>query len=731
MQEFNYNINNKDIAIEFLTTYKEALTHKRVRASAFDTETTGLHPIVDKPFLFQCGYLDVDGIIRTAAIELSTHPDKEEPTVLSKWFINTWNRLTKDSPIYLGHHVSFDQHMMYNVGMMYDKWDNLSDTQFFIRASSDAKQESKGGEPLGLKPYAKKHINGAARDYETKLEHEKTAQAKAYNDSLLKATSWKKKDFNEFFKDKTNDYTDLPPVVQMRYKRWHESLPEYLQLKVTGTVESNMIRYDYLDRANVIEYGHKDVTYTLMIWDMCEPVVTVRNNWTQVKREQEVLKHFWAMERVGFKVNPQYLQDSRIKLKAYIRQRRKDLHALAGEKLSTSQSLRFKAILAERYNITVDTTGSEYMQQVCDKLPESDAKEFIQTMLELRTLEKWYSTYICKFDYQLKLVHDRIYTSVHQCQAVTGRISCDFQQFPKAGLTALDGTELFDPRQMVITDDEYPYIIYLDYSAQELRLQALWTYLIGCPDKNMMRAYCPYLCHRADGTKWNPEDDNLVAQAYDGSWLQDEDNQPWKATDLHGAMTLTIFPDLTEDDPNFHDLRYVGKRTNFAKNYGASYSVIRRMFPEFDDETCHRIDEAYYNTFPGVKAYHDYCFNRENYPYTENLYGVKYYGQGGHNLRNTLVQGSAAYMTKDRICQVAKYMRDNNMKSKICMQIHDELQFYAHKDDDPQHWFNIQAIMADTGSQVPIIADMEVTTTTWKAKKEIKTLEELKHELNI
>ena len=706
------DVQSKEDAIPFLTTYKQRLAHKEVLASAYDTETTGLHIIKDNPFLFQCGYMDKDENIYTAVIEL-TH------SKLDEWFIDTWNRLTEDSPHYVGHHVSYDQHMMYNYGHMYSKWDNVTDTQFHIRAAHDAVQTDRGGAPLQLKPYAARYIDKNARDFEKELDREKTEQSKRYNKELKNALGWNMKEIDTFFKDKTHDEYDLPADKREAYLKWKATLPEYLQLKVRGKVESDMIRYDYLNRQNVITYGHYDVIYTLEIWNRTRKVIDVRDNWTQVEREEEVLRYFWAMERVGFLVDKQYLDDSRIRLKEYIYKRREDLHSLAGEELATSQSQRFKAILAERYNLQVETTGSEYMEQQVKGMPDGDCKEFIETMLELRTLEKWYSTYICKFDYDLKLDPTHIYTSVHQCQAVTGRISCDFQQFPKAGIQDNEGNTLFDPRQMVITNEEFPYIVYLDYSAQELRLQALWTYLIGHPDKNMMRAYSPYLCHTQEGVRFDPENEDIVKHAYDWEWFQDEDNQPWKATDLHGAMTKTIFPGLTEADPKFHDLRYVGKRTNFAKNYGASYAVIRRMFPEFDDETCHRIDKAYYETFPGVKAYHNWCFEREAYPFTTNLYGVKYYGQGGHNLRNTLVQGSAAYMTKDRICRVAEYMRDNHMKSKICMQIHDELQFYGHKDDDIHHWFEIQKIMSDNHSQVPVIADMEVTTTDWKHKYEV------------
>ena len=658
----------KDIkqAETILKNYRDELRAGRVTASAFDTETTGLHPTVDKPFLFQCGYYYNDnGVVYVVDIERNNR--------VATYFIRNWNRLTEHAPIYLGHHVIYDLHMLTNIGLPYTYWDNLSDTQFYIRAASDAVQQGKGGEPLALKDWAVRHIDRDANKYEKELKLLRSEKAKQYNDSLLQATGWKKGKFNDFFKDKLNDANDLPPETFQIYMEWWRSLPEYLQLQVTGTVESDMIRYSEIDRERVINYGYYDIEYTLGCYRLCAPVVRNRDNLTQVQLENEQLRVFFEMERVGFKVDTEYLNLCKERTKEYTLQRRKDLSLLAGKELSCHQNSEILSILLNKYGYQSEAADKDTLTLLAGRIKREDADseaiEFIETVLELRSLEKWYSTYIRKFDYQLK-VSDRIYTSIAQVGAVSGRITCDFQQFPKAGLTDLEGNELFDPRRMVIVEEEYPAICYLDYSAQELRVQALMTYLVGTPDMNMLRAYCPWQCHTEDGIKWDPENPMITARAYDVKWYQDEDNQEWTPTDLHGAMTLNIFPGLTKDDPTFHDKRYVGKRANFMKTYGGGYECCRQAFPDFSDEVCHAIDEAYYKTYPGVKGYHEWCFAQANEPYTENLYGVKYYGVNGHHLRNMLIQGSCAYMTKNRQTALTKYIRDNNLKSKFVMPIH-------------------------------------------------------------
>ena len=713
-------ITHRGEANEVLARLYKHIKYSKVTAAAFDTETTGLHPILDVPFLYQCGWYCKEfnkGI--AVVMDLETTPKD-----VQDYFLTHWHKLMADVPVYLGHHVVYDLHMMHNYGYDYSE-PNISDTQFYIRASSDAVQADKGGEPLGLKDWAVRHISKDANSFEKELKQERTAKAKALNDKLLRMTGWKKKEFDEFFNDKTNDYTDLPQQIQAKYLLWHSELPEYLKDKVTATVESDMIQYNTLDRAMVKKYGYKDIEYTLECHNLCTPVIDVRKNWEQVRRENQQIYPLFRMERVGFKVNREYVAEAKKKTKAYIQQRRSDLEALAQTDLKVGQHAKIKSLLSTLYGVTVDGTGKEELEILVSNLKRAggydECIEFIETILELRTLEKWYSTYICRFDYELKRT-DRIYTSIHQVETVSGRVSCNFQQFPKEGLVTLDGIELFSPREMVIVDDDYPAIVYLDYSQIELRLQALYTYLLGEPDLNLCRAYSPFRCHRADGRAYDPEKD--TKEAYQGTWYTDESNEPWVPTDVHGATTEKAFG-ITPQDERFHALRYVGKRVNFAKNYGASIARIRQMFPEYSEEECKRIDEAYYKAFPGVKNYHEACFRWAEEPWMDNLFGVKYYGVSGHNLRNILIQGSGAYFLKEKIAKVDEYLQTNHCKSKFVMQIHDELQFYWSREDDPKIFFDIKNIMEDTEAQIPIIADMEVTTTTWKAKVEVESLDEL------
>ena len=724
--------------------------------AAFDTETTGLHIILDKPFIFQFGYLSNDFTHGyTYAIDIARQPD------LAKQTISVWHDYVRKNVIkYLAHNVKFDLHMLANIGLTYAE-SNLSDTMFYIRYAHDAIPVRFGGVPLGLKEYAAQYIDRHAKQHEQLLMLEKSHLTKTYNTMLCNrlkkcgtppaqynAKSYTQGVVNEIFKDCIATKDSLPTVeTRQAYEQWlNEDLPRWLAVKVNGLVESDMIRYDVLNREHLLTYAHYDIIYVLLIYLKLKDTVTARGNDIGIKMEEDVILPLWEMERVGFKVNVPYLRDCKTKVEQYIKQQREKLYTLAEERdFTVAQHAKIKEILFKKFNQTVQSTGDDELTLLVDNLKVTDKDnpiiEFIEIIQELRTLQKWYSTYIIRFLKDLNNCN-RLYTMINQVGTASGRVTSDFQQFPKEGIKTKDGEELFKPRRMVeVSNDEgYNAIVYLDYSQIELRFQAFYTILVGTPDKNLCRAYMPYECYRLSDTNehipfdfknpehikhWNDKDAEGKSV-----WLHNEDDTPWVPTDVHGATTKAAFG-IDETHPDYKHLRYVGKRVNFAKNYGAQRGKIRVMFPDRTEEEIDRIDAAYYTAFPGVKNYHTYCYERaQNYSYTENLFGIRYYGTTGHKLINMLVQGSAAFYLKWKIKQVYDYCKANNVKSRFQMNIHDELSFERYTGEDTV-FFDFKNIMETwEDSYVPIVADMEVTTTTWAEKVEVETLSELRLHLS-
>lgn len=725
-------------------TLKRIVTKVNPRIGAVDTETNGLHIINSKPFVVQFGFLDIPNMKGfTFAVDL-------ENTGFADEVLTYWDSIAHTLDIYMGHNIKFDLHMLANIGHEY-KDSNLSDTQFYIRYAHDALHPNEGGPVLGLKEYATRYIDRNAKLHEQKLNKEKTDITKIYNNRLKdmlnksgaklpkgsEAKSFTLKVINNLFKDCIFDITDLPEDMKEVYLEWLHSLPLYLQHKIQSLVESDMLRYNDLNRENLIRYAHYDIVYTLEIWASLTHIIKNRQQEEAIKIENMCILPWYEMERTGFHADVEYLESARIKLKNYIKKQRKEFYNLAGTEISVGQHATLKKILQEKFNLELKNTDDESLSLLKAELDKkSQAYRFIQLLQELRTLEKWYSVYIIRFQKDLKNT-DMLYTTINQVGTVSGRITSDFQQFPKKPILSETGEELFHPRKVIKTNTA---LVYLDYSQIELRFQALYTLLLGSPDMNMCRAYMPYKCYKIPEVgrqfikeEFDPKNSEHIKNYKKYKWYHLEDDTEWEPVDVHGATTLAAFPGLKKTDPEYHDLRYIGKRVNFAKNYGAELSRIKQMFPDKTDEECRQINEAYYKAFPGIKNYHEYCKTRAlTYSNTENLFHIRYYNVNGHKLKNMLIQGSAAFFLKWKIIQLYNYCQKNNIKTRFQMQIHDELSWEWNPEDPPEIFFKFKEIMEDwPASMVPIIADMEVTTTSWADKEEISSLEELKGKLYV
>lgn len=697
---------------EEANVFKETMLKEAPEIGGFDSETTGLHIIEDRPFVFQFGFVN-----KELTKGWSYSVDLQEEPIIAAACINTFLDLARRLIINLGANTKFDLHMLANMGFKFYPG-NLSDLQFYIRYGHDALAPKNGGPPLALKNYTARYVDRNAKEHDNKLQQERTTIASQIKGKLRQKLKGiiGLGDLEKYFKDKTFDYTNLPDNIRSIYEVWlEEDVPKRIRKAAERFLETNDIPYDWLNRDNLHVYAQYDVVYTIEDYLKIKPVIEARGNMEAIRFEDSVLIPLFEMERVGFLIDQNYLAASQKKMKEYIWKKRQLLKDIAKREVKISQSKLLLKIFNEYFEFSLSSTNAEVLDRELVNLkhnPEENKEiiQFIETIQELRSLEKWYSTYIVRFVQQLER-NPRIFTQIAQVGTVSGRVSSDFQQFPREALYDDKGEELFHPRKIVLAP-QGGRLVYVDYSQVELRITAMYSILIGKPDLNLCRAYMPFECSKRDGK----------------FYLNEKPEQEWIPTDLHSATAEELFPEKLPRGADWKHWRSFAKTYNFMKNYGGSITQTRKMFPQADEADLKRKDGAYYRTFPGIKAYHDYCYRLAiERPYAENLFGVRYYGLSGHKIINILGQGSGAFLLKWKIRELWEYKQKHpELKAQYQMNIHDENSW-----EDPdcsltwEHLLAMKKIMEDwKEAPVPIIGEIAVSYTNWGEKKDISTEEE-------
>lgn len=642
----------------------------------FDTETTGLHIILDKAFCLTFAMVNMKERLGKAYVVDLRYRNRAfmeclENILLSAKKLVAWN-------------TKFDLHMTYNVGMeRLIKHPGLTDAMIYARLANAALPSKNGGVNLKLKPYSAKYLDSDAQYYEKKVAEAKKELAMKRN-KILKSMGVKIGELNEFLKDKINTVDDLPKEIR----------------DILLDTSYNPDNYANIPWHILKQYAAFDSIFAVENYIRDSEIVEKREQTRIAEREEQLIPILWNMERPGFKLNILYLKQARQTMKEYIKERRQELVDLVGQPLKVGQHDLIKDIFFNKFGIILEKSDEDALSEINNGKPG----EIASLIIELRTLEKWFSTYIVKWDEDSSRI-DRIYTNFKQVGAVSGRFSCDFQQFPKEPIYKKDGTLLFSPRRIVmVSGDEYDQLCLIDYAAEELRIQALYTMLIKKPDINLCRAYIPMECTERDGVYY----------------LNEAPEVEWKPTDLHSLTALTAFPELKPTDPDFGHYRKIGKSTNFACNYGATKEALEKRPFRFPKEMATKLYNAYTKAYPGVMEYRNYVKELLRYQnYVTNLFGRRYYDCPYHNATNYLVQGSAADLLKIKLIELNNFLVIKGYKSRILCTIHDEIMFEIHKDEH-DIVYEFKRIMEDVpNSPIPFSAEISLSWTTWDAKKEI------------
>jgi DNA polymerase-1 len=462
------------------------------------------------------------------------------------------------------------------------------------------------------------------------------------------------------------------------------------------------------------------------------------------KRENKLIRGIATMERNGFKVDVDYLIKSHYKVEEFRTKLYEKLHKLTESDWSVGQHTEIKKFFESKFGLNMPKTDKKAINSLSHH-ENPKVSEIARLIIKLRTVDKWLSTYI---DGVLNKIIEvdgewKLYTSLNNNGAISGRVSCDLQQMPKYAINETDddnellldeslneeGVELFHPRKFVIPSNGYK-LYFLDYSQMELRIQAYFTILVNSPDYNLCRAYMPLDCYRVNDyleiEEFDYKNPQHIKQAYDGSWFN-KDNTQWEATDLHTKTTLTAFPEWqgrTNEKEFKKKWRYLGKSTNFAKNYGCGAKTLADNL-NVDLETATKLSDAYNSAYPGVIKYQQKVqADLAIMGYVTNLYGRRYYLEKSTNYykaNNYLIQGTGADALKEVEIKICDYLKDK--KSRFILPIHDEIAIEVHPDEESYVPKTIKGFMEEVGDVikwVPMVSEVEMTETSWADKKEVE-----------
>lgn len=679
---------NEDYTVKFLDDARvitEEILKDKPKYITFDTETDGLHIKKSRPFLCAVAW---DGKVFVF-----------EPTFQNLYELKHWSVMVKRI---FAHNATYDMHMTANI--MNDefvaslKW---GDTMCLCRLAFEAISARDGGDSLALKHISKKYIDPQADKYErgvkSWLKAKKDVDKKILI-AMMKGAGWSLKRVQNAL----DGQEELPCHVTELLNLWNKHHPEPTYKDVPQTI--------------MIPYLAVDVILTNILVRKSLPVVVERQQQMTMSREFDLIPVIFNMERQGMKVDREYLKEAKYKLEQYIQDLKILSHQLAGVPFNVGQHKLIKQIYAERLGVEPKSTDKQFLIQ-----QSREGDELAATISKLRRMEKWLGTYVERM-LEASEYDGRFYTGMSQFNPISGRFSGDAQQFPKQAIYDADGEELFHPRRAFTTTSDYSY--YIDFSQIELRVQAHYTLPFG-GDLNLCRAYMPFRCtHYKTGLEF----DNLrnwdeMQDSERSAWLM-EDGTPWTPTDVHSATTtkalvaMDIDPDSL-DEKQFKKWRNIGKTFNFMRNYGGGDAKAAEVL-EIELEQARAMNRGYTEAFPLVVQYQkwvDVVMDKQGY--IENLYGRRYYLNNPNRFykcANYLIQGSSADMLKEKMLLIDKYIRDKKLKTRMVLCVHDELIFDVTKGEE-HHIEIIKDMMEHAPNiSVPIVAEVERTTTTWADK---------------
>ena len=398
-----------------------------------------------------------------------------------------------------------------------------------------------------------------------------------------------------------------------------------------------------VDTEKLKEYAVEDADVTMQLKYVFEPGIKAEGLADLSSSiEMPLIPVLAKMERNGVILDTDELKSITSGLREDIITLEKEIYSLAGTEFNISSPKQLGDILFIRLKLDDKArltstrqyvTNEEILQRLTHKHP------IIDKVLEYRGLKKLLTTYVEALPQLIYKKTGRIHTSFNQAIAATGRLSSNNPNLQNIPVRDERGREI---RKAFIPEKGHIFFA-ADYSQIELRLMAHLS-----------------------------RDKSMISDFLSGN-------------DIHAATASKIFNVDIKDVTS--EMRSRAKTANFGIIYGiSSFGLSERL--TIGRKEAKELIDGYFNSYPGVKIYMDESIRkaREN-GYVTTMFGRRRYlrdihsrnqvvrGNAERNAINAPIQGTAADVIKIAMVRIHDRLKNDNFKSKMILQVHDELIF--------------------------------------------------------
>lgn len=401
-----------------------------------------------------------------------------------------------------------------------------------------------------------------------------------------------------------------------------------------------------VDRNTLKDYAAEDADITLQLYEFLKDKVAGNRVFEEI--EMPVMPVLAEMEYTGIRIDKRALEEYSVELDKKLQTLKRDIYLLTGRDFNIDSPAQLGVILFDELKLGKGkkTKTGQYSTDESVLTELAVTHELPGIILTYRGLRKLKSTYVDALPKLINLKTRRLHTTFSQSVAVTGRLSSNNPNLQNIPIRSEDGREV---RKGFIPCNEEYILMSADYSQVELRIMAAFSM-----DENMISAF-------------EAEED------------------------IHRATAARVFGVALSEVTA--DMRAKAKMVNFGIIYGISaHGLAQRL--KISRAEAKSIIDSYFLQYPNVKKFmDDTIIHAREKGYVETFFGRKRYlpditsqnqtirGFAERNAINSPIQGTAADIIKLAMIRIYHAMKAARVKSKMLLQVHDELVFEVHKDE--------------------------------------------------